>query len=361
MPSKKKRYTFTYNGKRYSVFASSAKEAGLKIAERRRQLESDSLSRSGSQLVRDWAAECIDTYKTNLRPKVRRDYIDLVRHCILEQIGDLKLQNVQPIDCQQCLNRLSGMSSSYINAVFQALHFIFKYAVINGRIAADPTEGLVKPTGTRKKRRALTPEEREKVLATAPQRRTWWVYLLMMLCGCRPGEAAECKGSDLETVTSMSGESVHILHIRGTKTKAADRRVPVPDELYDLIKDVPPEEYISVTRSNGKHGQNWSRHFRTFCRHAGIEADDLSAYNLRHEYGTECARRGLDVRVTMRLMGHSSIKMTAEIYTNLEDADVLSSVSALRHASTDVHPEGDTAEQNVHPPVHPSAEGVGNA
>lgn len=360
MPSNKKRYTFTYQGKRYSVFASSAKEAGLRIAERQKELETESKSRSGSQLVKDWALECIDTYKTNLRPKVRRDYVDLVRHCILEAIGDLQLKAVQPIDCQQCLNRLSGMSNSYINAVFQALHFIFKYAVINGRISTDPTEGLIKPTGTRKKRRALTPEEREKVLATAPQQRTWWVYLLMMLCGCRPGEAAECKGSDLETVMSMSGDPVHILHIRGTKTKAADRRVPVPDELYNLIKDVPNDEYISVTRGNGKHGQNWSRHFRTFCRHAGITADDLSAYNLRHEYGTECARRGLDVRVTMRLMGHSSIKMTAEVYTNLEDSDVLSSVSTLRHVRSGVHPD-DSASQDVHPTVHPTAESVGNA
>ncbi|MCH4006323.1 MAG: site-specific integrase [Eubacterium sp.] len=134
----------------------------------------------------------------------------------------------------------------------------------------------------------------------------------------------------------------------------------MPDELYDLIKAVPPEEYISVTRNHGKHGQNWSRQFRTFCEHAKITADDLSAYNLRHEYGTECARSGLDVRVTMRLMGHSSIKMTAEVYTNLEDSDVLSSVSTLRHVRSGVHP-GSPSDQDVHPPVHPKSKAVGNA
>ena len=85
-----------------------------------------------------------------------------------------------------------------------------------------------------------------------------------------------------------------------------------------------------------------------------------SAYNLRHEYGTECARRGLDVRVTMRLMGHSSIKMTAEVYTNLEDSDVLSSVSTLRHARSGVHPDN-SSDQDVHPPVHPKPREVGNA
>lgn len=344
MPSKKKRFSFTFEGKRYQIYASNAKEAGIRIAEKQRQLEEHQKEISGSQTLKAWSAECIAAYKTNLRPKVRKDFEEIVRHCILHQIGDLRLKEIRPIDCQRCLNLMSGYSSSYINAVYQAMRFLFRYAVINSRIQTDPTEGLQRPSGTRRKRRALSSDERAKVLRTAPQRRSWWVYLLMMLCGCRPGEAAECKGSDLSTVTTLSGEESHVLHIRGTKTKAADRRVPVPEELYELIKAVPKDEYISVTSTGGKHGQNWTRHFRNFCRHAGIDAGDLSAYNLRHEYGTECARRGLDIRVTMKLMGHSSIRMTAEIYTNLEDEDMSEAMEALRHVLPTVLPEPESIE-----------------
>lgn len=153
----KYRKSFTYGGIRYDVKADDPVELGVKYAKKLAELQDANRTVSGNTTLSHWAEECVDTYKTNLRPKVRRDYVDLVRHCILEPIGDLQLKAVQPIDCQQCLNRLSGMSNSYINAVFQALHFIFKYAVINGRISTDPTEGLIKPTGTRKKRRALTP------------------------------------------------------------------------------------------------------------------------------------------------------------------------------------------------------------
>ena len=328
MPSNKKRYRFTYKGRRYAVYASNAREAGLRIAEKQRELENEEQVRGGAMLVQDWAPICIETYKTKQKAKTRRDFEYIVDHAILSQIGRLQMQEVTPLDCQRLINLCSGKSVSYINAVYQALRFLFSKAVINKIIKEDPTEGLERPTGSKGHRRALTAEERQAVLDVAPTKRTWWVYLLMMQCGCRPGEAAECKRSDVEDVLDRTGSVRHLLHIRGTKTRNANRRVPMPESLYQLIKDLPDDEYISMTRQGTKHGQNWSRHFGTLKRAAGL-GDDLVPYCLRHEYGTECARRGLDIRVTMRLMGHETIKVTAEIYTNLEQSDILSSAAVL--------------------------------
>ena len=56
-------------------------------------------------------------------------------------------------------------------------------------------------------------------------------------------------------------------------------------------------------------------------------ADDLEPYCLRHEYCTELARRGIDIRIAQKLMGHSTITLTANIYTNLQSSD-LETVSA---------------------------------
>lgn len=51
-------------------------------------------------------------------------------------------------------------------------------------------------------------------------------------------------------------------------------------------------------------------------------ADDLVPYCLRHEYCTNLARMGIDIRQAQRLMGHADIKMTANIYTNFEKEDL---------------------------------------
>jgi hypothetical protein len=55
----------------------------------------------------------------------------------------------------------------------------------------------------------------------------------------------------------------------------------------------------------------------------------------------------------MKLMGHSTIAMTAEVYTNLQSQDILQSAAKLN----EVHNEG----EDVLPPVLPKSKSVGNA
>lgn len=350
MPSKKKRFSFTFEGKRYQIYANNAKEAGIRIAEKQRQLEEGVKLSGGSMLFRTWATQYLEVYKTSLRPQSYQSYVRVVNQ-LCKHLGDMPLKSIAPLDCQRTINTFAGKSKSYIRNLRRSLKEILQSAVDNKKIAENPAENVVMPTGYRSTRRALTPDEREKVLALAVTNRRYYAYLLMMLCGCRPAEAAEAKRSDLSEVIGMDGITYHIMHIRGTKTKNADRKVPVPDMLWDLLKDLPPDEYITPTIKGTKHG-GWNQVFKKFCRKAGI-TEDLQPYNLRHEFCTECARRGVDVRVAMKLMGHSTIAMTAEVYTNLQSQDILQSAAKLN----EVHNEG----EDVLPPVLPKSKSVGNA
>lgn len=163
----------------------------------------------------------------------------------------------------------------------------------------------------------------------------------MLFCGCRPSEAAECMGKDIKTK-----QGVPMLHIRGTKTKNADRMVPIPTELYRLIKDTPEHEYIACYTTGGMiKYDNRKRLWKSFTRQLNIHmgckvyrnelippyplAEDLTPYCLRHEYCTELFRRGIDIRVAQYLMGHSDIHLTANVYTNLGQDDVLSCAETI--------------------------------
>ena len=157
----------------------------------------------------------------------------------------------------------------------------------------------------------------------------------MLDCGCRPSEAAEVKGMDIQL-----RENIPLLHIRGTKSKNADRVVPIPTSLYDLIKDTPPFEYVACYGSKGKITLgNRNRLWQSFKRQLNIAmgckmyrnelmppypvAPDLVPYCLRHTYCTNLARKGIDIRMAQKLMGHSDISLTANIYTNLDENDIL--------------------------------------
>lgn len=336
----KYRTSFTYNGKRYIVRADTEKELAVKKAFKLRDLEENAVTVESSMSVRDWIAICIDTYKTNQKEITRKKYEARVRHCITERIGNLKLKAVKPIDCQQCLNAQAGRSKTQINEVYQALKFIFGKAQENGLIQANPAARIVRPSYKVNHRRALTEEEQAVVMDVAVTDRRYYLFLFMLLCGCRPSEAAGVRVSD---ITEKDG--VCLLHIRGTKTANADRVVPFPGVLFDLVKDFPADAYIAVNK-NGKPFVPDKRQelWRSFKRQINIRlgaamyrnkllehlfADDVSPYSLRHTYCTNLAKAGVDIRTAQKLMGHSDISLTASIYTHIDDTDIIKAATIM--------------------------------
>ena len=145
-------------------------------------------------------------------------------------------------------------------------------------------------------------------------------------------------------IVQVDGQN--LLHIRGTKNANADRFVPIPDELYPLIKNTPKFEYIACYSNLNKIQEiNRTRVWQSCRRELNISmgcrlyrnqlippyplAPDLVPYCLRHTYCTDLARMGIDIRVAQKLMGHSDITLTANIYTNLDNQDVLEAAKVI--------------------------------
>ena len=51
-------------------------------------------------------------------------------------------------------------------------------------------------------------------------------------------------------------------------------------------------------------------------------AEDFVPYCLRHTFCTNLAKAGVDIRTAQKLMGHSNIQMTANIYTHVDDSQI---------------------------------------
>lgn len=339
MKKYKYRKRFIYAGREYNVYADTLMELGRRYSDKLHRLEEGTEIISGNTPIERWAIQCIEAYKTGQKPVTRKKYLSRVKHCILEEIGQKTVADITPMELQTVLNRQEGRSKTQINEVYQALRFIFRHAVENNLRADDPTTYLQKPAGTHTGRRALTEEERKAVLDVAKTDRRYYFYLLMMLCGCRPSEAAECTGHDIFTE-----HGCNMLHIRGTKTLFSDRLVPIPDELYKLIKRTPKKAYIACTR-DGNEITNYDRLWRSFKRQLNIYmgcktyrnqlvppyplAEDLVPYCLRHEYCSDLARKGIDIRTAQKLMGHSNIEMTANIYTHVAKDDIIKAATLL--------------------------------
>lgn len=338
MKDYKYRKRFTHDGKTYNVYADTLEELGRKTAEKLQALKTQQ-KKTSDITVKDWTERCIETYKTNQSEITRKKYVSRINHCILLHIGNMRVKDVTPIHCQQIMNLQAGNSKAQINEVANALKFIFSHAVFNDIISKDPTLLLKKPKGTYSPRRALTVFERTILDEVASKDRRFYWTLLMLYCGCRPMEACECKGSDLY----LFGDQP-MLHIRGTKTVNADRSVPVPSFLWQIIKDTPKKDFISVYTSGKQitpdnRGRLWRYLWRQMNLHAGTETyrnqliepylipKDITPYCLRHTFCTDLVRKKVDIRIAQKLMGHSDISLTANIYTHVSDEDTISALN----------------------------------
>lgn len=342
MEKKSFKKAFTFNGKRYYVYGKTENEAILKCMQKKKELEEGTYIIQNSISLKDWIEQCAEVYKRpTVTEKRYKDFMSVVRNGILIPMGHMKLSQIRPLHCQQCINLKAGKSKFLIAQTKHAMDYFFNLAVQNNLIAKNPAENISLPLGTVSKRRALTSKEKEAFLAVAfrPQFR---VFLLMYYCGCRSSEACNLQGLDI-----IEKDGYNLLHIRGTKSAAADRYVPIPDVLYEAIKDTPKFSPVAPNLHGNKHTQNsYKRASNALKKAMNLQmgcktyrnelippfplADDFVPYCLRHTYCTELRDKGIDIRTAQYLMGHSDIKMTANVYTHADESTAISVAEKLQ-------------------------------
>lgn len=343
------RKTFTFEGQRYTVRGKTEKEAIINMANKIRDLEEGKVVISSSMTVRDWGLKCVDTYKTNQKEITRKKYLNRMNACVFQFIGDRKLKDVKPIEIMEVINHQQGKSNYQIKTTRQMLNFIFSKAVDNKLIAENPAKNVELPSGTTNSRRNLTEYETEHFLKVCDNSDRFLVFLLMYHCGCRPVEARNALGKDIQQIGNYN-----ILHITGEKSKNADRCVPIPDELYIRIKNTPPFNPIAPSMGGGKHTDGtYNRTLDALKREMNISmgckvyrnqllppyplAKDFVPYCLRHTYCTNLCKKGVDIRTAQYLMGHSDITLTANIYTHTDNSSIIAAAEQLKKCHTKCH------------------------
>lgn len=304
------------------------------------------------RLFGDYAAEW---YRVKKAPFVsassRESYRTALNKDLLPILGDRKLRAISSMDLQQIVNGHAGRSASKITTVIATLRGIFRSALADRLVGVDPAESLIRPmAATPKQKTALTPEQRsrlEEVCRTHPDGH----YLaLMYYLGVRPGEARGLQWGDIDWKAGRVRVCRDIDYKDGgkagaLKTAASTREVPLPEPLRGLLAPLRglPDTYIAHAEKDASSPLAKSPAERLWVElmlQAGMvrpapEDNRYSVYDirrtwaaaitphaLRHNYITMCWEFGLDPYETMKLVGHTSITTTLNIYTHLSDAQL---------------------------------------
>lgn len=357
------RKTFQFQGKRYYIAGIDEADAQNKMQEKLRQLEEGTTS--NKMTVKQWSEIWLDTYvkPRGLTPKSYRMYTAAMQNVILPAIGSKQLKYITDIDLQRILNTRAGKSMSDTNKIRIVIRAMFRQAFISRLIAFDPSAGLQMPKVTKGTHRGITDAERAALIRFAQtpsidgkrkNKAGPWV-LMILYCGLRPGETAALKWSDVDlegaTITVRSAKESGSNAMKGPKTKAGIRRVPIPAEYVPTLKSMKyvKDGFVFTQRDGESHltESSMKRMWETTKKYMDITmgaktkrikpegkrkhstvitehviADDLDLYDLRHTYCTDLEEKGVPINIAKYLMGHKDISTTANIYTHPTDASL---------------------------------------
>lgn len=233
------------DGTQKHVYGTSPAEVNRKAKEIERAFETG-IDLSDRTTVAQWATKWVQEYKSGLRENTQRSILRNLNLHILPVLGNMRMQDVKEVHCRAVMNPISKYSEDLQRKVLNILHQLFKTAIANGIVAKNPTENLeitphAKPEN---QTQFLTTEQQRELLSRVTEPRARAFCALMLFCGLRREEALGVLWTDIE------GNKLHVRRSltfpvnqpdenRELKTTKANRAIPIPQRLKDILDETP--------------------------------------------------------------------------------------------------------------------------
>lgn len=287
-----------------------------------------------------WADKWLKTYKSNVQYNTYKMYENIIKTHLKPALGSYKIKNIKKHHLQETINNLIAQNKySTARQARLTLKQIFEQAVQNEYVYKNPAAGIALPKQPKTQKRALTQQEINLFTAAELEPKEKTFVFLILYCGLRRGEALALKASDIDFENRKISINKSLIFKENNseiknipKSEAGIRVLPIVDDLYDALYDFANDktDYI-FTMENGKIMSKSS--FRKFWNRIMAKANeaaqkekmqlnpDITPHIFRHTFATNLYYAEIDIKTAQYLLGHSSIKMTMDIYTHLESED----------------------------------------
>lgn len=275
------------------------------------------------------------------KPSTLRGYRQALDDRVLPLIGGAKLSAVTTSDLQALVDRwqAEGHPASTIRNTIKPLQAIYRRARSRGGLPVNPTHDLELPSPRPREVEIVAPEVAARLTAALPagDQPTWATALY---AGLRYGElralrwgAVDLAGGTIAVRESWDPKAGAI----EPKTRTSTRKVPVPgvlrealldhrmrsQEVHCVRADAIASEGGSPTglvfgRADGEpfHAATLYRRADTAWKAAGI-GERLRLHQARHTYASFMIAARVNPKALAQFMGHSSIKVTFDLYGHL--------------------------------------------
>lgn len=227
----------------------------------------------------------------------------LLKKYIAPAFTRIPLEKLTPEQIQTFINKIDKERTREV--LYQNIVKVLQKAYVTGKIKKDITLGIEKPIKINTQvRRPLTIEEQEKLINYVKNTKLYTFVMFSLIVGSRREETIKFNlDEDLD-------ENKQTIHIKGTKTRNADRYVYVTKSFIEFLKKNMDKNRFDFNISYPTHevGKIFQLLGIKNCLHG-----------LRHTCSANLYFLNAKDKYRQLQLGHSSIVTTNNIYTNIKE------------------------------------------
>lgn len=363
------RYTYTSYGKRYSIFAKTLKELREREDEIRKKYYLGMDVANPKITVNEVFEICMAT-KINIRESSREKYIGVYNRAIRNTIGNRPISSLRFDDIHRLYLTFvnNGRSYNYLCAVNLLIRMCFKRALVNDYIVKDISEGALSEF-TKKheietayhKRPSLSLTQTRIFLNELDNDPKWKnIFITLFGTGLRISELLGLTWKDVDfdnglisvnhQLSTRSAKGRDSYYISLPKTAAGIRSVPMIDEVRNALRDEMAynqrmhirclsdidgyTDFVFISPKGLVRGRNrinvkikevvdkYNENEKQIAQAENREPVLLprfSAHTTRHTFCTRLCEAGVQGPITQKIMGHSSITTTMDVYAEISE------------------------------------------
>lgn len=359
------------NGKlvRKQFYGKTKLEALNKCQEYKNKAAAGALPSDEKITLQQWIKTWLFEYKTNeLRQSTVARYEGIYRNYIKDtDIGMSKLKDLRAANLQAYYNNLirdQNKTPDTVKTVNKVIKAALSQAIKEQYIFLNPCNHVILPKIEAKEEiEIFTLEEQKGFIKAIQDHRHRVLFLLALGTGLRIGELLGLKWSDIDinnkelTVSRTIRRVTKLDYKTGTKaegvktelkeedpkTKYSARTIPIPSKLINELKlhkqfqkkEINKAKEIYVKNDlvfpneigEPTDARNLTRSYERLLKRANIPYKKFHA--LRHTFATRLFEKRVPLKTVSTLLGHSDIKITADIYTHVMPDEKINAIEQL--------------------------------
>ena len=257
-------------------------------------------------------------------------------------LGQKKIKDISPLDCNIWENQFAelNLSDSTLIRRYHLLRDPLEAAVEFNIINDNPYKSR-RLKGRESEKRNILDFEQQKLFCEIARTKTHFHHFLFILnTGVRGAELRGLRWEDVdfENKTVQIRRNLNYVklngkyrwHIGPVKTKSGLRTIPLTSDALRCLQmmkyqsltiDTEWKDYVFLSAMTGGplQGESYKRVLKQICKEG--ELPDISLHSLRHTFATRCVESRMNVKILCKIMGHSKITTTMDLYAHATEAE----------------------------------------